>query len=241
MFEPIRAPGGGDARLYVPEGPGPWPRVVLLMDAGGLRPSMDALATAFAAAGTAVIAPNLYWRSEPFAPIDFRTAFSVPAESERVRALMRAIAVPDVVADLAGWYDWPDPRLRPGPVGLVGYCMGGRLAVLAAAAAPDRVVAAAAIHPGGLVTDGPTSPHLGVGTIRAQLYIGAADEDNSFTAAHRATLAAALDAAGTRYELDFQPGARHGYAVEDAPVYSAAADARHRDKVTALFRSSLGA
>jgi len=43
--------------------------------------------------------------------------------------------------------------------GVTGYCMGGRLALLAAEAYPDRIAAAAAYPPGGLVGDAPDSAH----------------------------------------------------------------------------------
>ena len=49
--------------------------------------------------------------------------------------------------------------VKSGKVGVVGYCFTGQMALRMAAAAPDRVAAAASFHGGFLVTDKPDSPH----------------------------------------------------------------------------------
>ena len=51
----------------------------------------------------------------------------------------------------------------------------------AAGTFPDRIAAAAAFHPGHLVTDAPDSPHLLAPKMRGvKLYVAAAVEDPSF-------------------------------------------------------------
>ena len=59
--------------IVTPEGTGPWPAVVLFMDAGGLRPGIIAMATRLAGAGYMVLVPDLFYRFGPYAPL-------VPAE-----------------------------------------------------------------------------------------------------------------------------------------------------------------
>ena len=49
--------------------------------------------------------------------------------------------------------------VKPGKVGVVGYCFTGQMAVRIAAAVPDKIAAAASFHGGFLVTDKPDSPH----------------------------------------------------------------------------------
>jgi carboxymethylenebutenolidase len=122
----------------------------------------------------------------------------------------------------------------------VGYCMGGRMAFISAERIAERVVAAACIHPGGLVTDRPDSPHRAVAEIRGELYIAAAGEDRSFTPEQRATVAADLGAANVDFELELYAGARHGFAVPDHTVYDAAAAERQWQRVFALFERTLG-
>jgi carboxymethylenebutenolidase len=128
-----------------------------------------------------------------------------------------------------------DPRVRAERIGVVGYCMGGRQAFYAAAELADLVVAAASIHGGGLVTDAPNSPHLAADRIRGALYFAVADQDNSCTPAHVDKLRAALEASHVPHEIELFPGALHGFAMPDFPVYKADAEARQWERVLALF------
>ena len=54
-----------DAFAACPDGPGPWPPVLLLSDSRGLRPAVEAMARRLAAHGVFVLAPNLFHRSDP--------------------------------------------------------------------------------------------------------------------------------------------------------------------------------
>jgi carboxymethylenebutenolidase len=235
--------GVAHAKLFLPEGAVGAPLIVSYMDAGGLRTAMTALAAPLVAAGYAVLQPELYWRSGPYAPFDAATVFSDPPERARVFALMNALSPDQVIADTALWLTALDsnPAVDARRVGVVGYCMGGRMALFVAAALADRVVAMASIHGGGLVRPTPTSPHLGAPNIRGTLYFGVADDDASCTAEDCATLGDALTAAGVPHEIELYPGATHGFAVPDFTVYDAAAAARQWDKVLALFAATLGA
>ena len=232
-----------DAVLFLPADTGPWPLVVFYMDAFGLRPSLTDMAGRLVEAGYAVLQPNLYWRSGPFAPFEPSKTFSDPGERERVMKLLNSVRVEQVVVDTLALIDEvaADPRIRAEHFGCVGYCMGGRIAFGVATELPDRVVACAAIHPGGLVTDAPDSPHRKAGRIRGVVYLGIADEDGSCTPEHQKALREALGEARVRYTLDLYPGARHGFAVPDHSVYDAEAAERHWARVLALFGVELGA
>lgn len=233
--------GQVDARLFMPEGEGPSPLVVFYVDAGGLRPAMSAMGERLARAGYAVVQPNPYWRSGPHEPFDAQTVFSDPPERARLMALMHAVRPAAVVADtkalvasLEG-----DRRIDAARVGLVGYCMGGRLAFITATAWPERVAAIASIHGGGLVGESEDSPHRASERLRAAVYLGVADHDASCSPEHQAALRAALDEAGVRYQLEFYAGARHGFAAPDFPVFDEAASERHWERVLALFGAHL--
>ncbi len=69
------------------------------------------------------------------------------------------------------------PEADDEPVGVVGYCMGGRLALIAAGTYSDRIAAAASYHGGGLANDTPSSPHLLAPKMKARLYVAGATED----------------------------------------------------------------
>ena len=245
-IEVNRDDGVVDGRLFVPEtapgARGSWPLVVMYMDAFGLRPALAAMAERLVARGYAVLQPNLYWRHGTFEPFDPATAFGDPAERGRIMGFVHSVRPEQAMADTRALVDEVakrDARIRTDRFATVGYCMGGRVAFISAELIPEHVVAAACIHPGGLVTDRPDSPHRAVGDIRGAVYVAAADQDQGFTPEHRKTLSAALDAAGVAYELEFFEGARHGFAVPDHSVYDEGAAERQWGKVLALFEGKV--
>ena len=234
------ADGTALGHLLLPTGDAPCSLVVFYPDAGGVRPAMFDMAAHLTGAGHAVLMVDPYWRHGEYAPFDARTVFSDPAERARLMGMATAVRPENVLGDTDALIARVDPaRVRRERVGAIGYCMGGRLAFLAAARRPERIVAAAAIHAGNLVTDAPESPHRLAGGIRAALYLGVADEDASCTPEHQRILREALDAAGVRHQLELYPGARHGFAVPDFAVYDADAAARHWQRVLALFAAHL--
>ncbi|MEZ4320345.1 MAG: dienelactone hydrolase family protein [Myxococcota bacterium] len=232
---------GIEALLLLPDGAGPFPLVVQYMDALGLRPALTTMGQRLVEAGYAVLQPNLYWRSGSFAPFDYATVFSDPVERPRLGALMNALTPDDAMADTAALLAHldGDPRVLAGSVGVVGYCMGGRMAFFASSRLADRVVAAASIHGGGLVTPAENSPHLAVGQIRARLVFGVAADDASCPPVAVITLKRALTEAGVPFTVHAEATAKHGYAVPDSPVYDEAAAERHWSQVLGLFGSML--
>jgi carboxymethylenebutenolidase len=126
-------------------------------------------------------------------------------------------------------------------VGAVGYCVGGAIVMRAAAHYPDRIVAGASFHGGGLGADSPDSPHHLAPKIRAKLHIGLAETDDWMTPEMVDRLTAALDKAGVDYQAEVYPGTRHGWAVADTPVYQREGAEHHWDRLLALFRATLQA
>jgi carboxymethylenebutenolidase len=217
-------------------GPAAGPNVLVLIDGLGMRPAMHEVAERLAAEGYRVLLPDLFYRLGAYTPPDPKTMFSDPAVRaawwQRVGGTPPAGLLKDIGAYLGHMGG------GRGKVGVTGYCMGGRLSVLAAETYPERVAAAAAYHPGGLVTDAPDSPHLGVSKIRGSVYVAGAIEDQNFTDAQRKTLDDALTAAGVDHVVELYQ-ARHGWVPSDTPVHDDAATARHWDTLLALFARTL--
>jgi carboxymethylenebutenolidase len=116
--------------------------------------------------------------------------------------------------------------------------MGGRTSVIVAGRQPDRVAAAGSIHGGGLATDSPDSPHLLADRMKATVYVGAAENDHSYTPEQSETLDKALEAAGVPHTIEWYSAA-HGFAVPDNPPYDAEAAERHWLALQGLFESAL--
>jgi len=237
------ADGVANGLTFVPDGDGPFPLVVFYMDAGGLRPALDGMAERLTEAGYAVLQPNLYWRAGEFEPFDFNTVWSDPDERTRIFTLMGSFTPEQAMAETRALIEVmsEDERVSTDRIGCVGYCLGGRMSFIAAAALADRVVAIASIHGGHIVTDKPNSPHLGAPQIKARLYFGCADNDTSCTAEHRAILDETLTAAEVDHRIELYEGARHGFAVPDFPVFDQTAADRHWQRVFELFDATLRA
>jgi carboxymethylenebutenolidase len=212
------------------------PKELLLIDGIGMRPAMHELAERLAAAGYRVLMPDLFYRLGAYTAPDPRTLFGDPGVRAAWFARLQASnsTAANLLRDLRAYLDhFGDARC-----GVTGYCMGGRLSMLAAATYPERIAASAAYHPGGLVSDGPDSPHLKLGKIRARVYIGAASEDATFTDGQRQTVAEALTAGGVEHTIELYP-ARHGFVPSDTPVHDAKAAERHWETLLALLAGAL--
>ncbi len=123
------------AQLWLPPG-GSGPGVLLLQEIFGVSPYIQRRAGDLAAAGYAVLAPELYWRVDP-APITESADGALQAAMDRVTRLDWPTTVSDAVAALE------DLRARPqvrGGVAALGFCFGGGLAFNVAAVAPVQAL-----------------------------------------------------------------------------------------------------
>jgi carboxymethylenebutenolidase len=221
--------GAADAYLTRPDDGRRHPGVLLIMDAFGLRPRIEEMADRVAERGYAVLAPNVLYRAgrAPVLPMPDLADEDARADFfKEVRPLMNELTQERMATDGAAYLD-ALAEVADEPFGITGYCMGTRVGLRIAAAHPERVAALAGFHGGGLVTDDPDSPHRLAGALRAELYLGHADEDPSNTREQIAALDAALDDAGVRHRSEVYAGARHGYTMADTPVYDEAACERH--------------
>ncbi len=241
----VRTPDGvADSYVASPDDGAAHPGVLVIQDGFGLRPSLRSLADRIAAHGYTVLLPNAFYRHGRAPVIELPDVID-PAQRpeifQQVIPMIRELTSEALRSDAAAYLAWlaASPRVTAGKVGITGYCMGARLAVLAAAMFPDRVGAVAGFHGGPLVTDTPDSPHLTVGNITAELYFAHAGEDHHMTAEHIAEFDKALSAAGVRHRTEVYEGVQHGYTQADTSAYDPAATERHYRELLALFDRTL--
>jgi len=229
------------AHVFRPSGQGPWPAVLMFMDGIGMRPALHPLGERLASAGYYVLMPDMFYRAGTYTAPDPKQLFGDPAVMKAHfgkfhSPTFMADAMRDTRAFLAYLDAQPDARAQK--IGTTGYCMGGRLSLMAAGELGERVAAAAAFHPGGVVTDAPDSPHLLAPKMRAKIYVAGAMEDQSFSDAQRQKLAEALTAANVDHVVEMYP-ARHGWVPSDTPVHDATCAERHWKATLELFASAL--
>ena len=233
--------GKADAILYTPEGEGPFPGVLHLPDIFSIRPGREEMARRQAEQGYVVLLPNVFWRVSPAPTFDFTPEFGTPRTMARMDDMRGGFTPEQMSEDAPLYLDVlsHQPKVKPGKMGVVGYCFTGAMAMRAAAAAPDKVACAASFHGGGLASDKPTSPHLLLPQIKARLYFGHAVEDRTMPAEMIETLEAALKNWGGDYESETYEGAHHGWTIK-GPMYNEAQGDRHFEKLMALFRETIG-
>jgi carboxymethylenebutenolidase len=239
----ITTPNGSIPCLFFPQ-PTPKSAVILYMDAFGIRPALVAMAQRLAdnaEGGYTVLLPNLYYRAGNIAPFNPATAFKDPAEKERLAAARKPVTNTSVMHDTAACLDFLDqnPASKNQPVGTVGYCMGGALALSAAGTFPDRIKAAASFHGARLATDQPDSPHLLAPAMKAHIYVGIAAIDPHFTPEEKARLQTALQSSKVPHTLETYENAHHGFAIPDHPVYNPQAADHHWQQLLTLFADNL--
>jgi len=234
------ADGRCPTHVYHPDGSGPWPGVIVYMDAVGIRPAMMEVAERIANAGYYVLLPDLFYRVEFDAGQATRfftdSAFRQDVMTRVMPSASHANVMRDtevLLAHLAAQQQVRDDR-----IGITGYCMGGRLAVYAAGQFGDRIAAAASYHGGRLATDAPDSPHRLAARMKARVYVAGAKNDPTFDDAQRARLDQALTEAGVEHAIETYD-ALHGWVLRDTPVYDEAATERHWQTLFALFRETL--
>jgi len=236
--------GVADAYLVRPEGAGPWPGVLVYQDAFGPRPRLFEMADRIAEQGYVVLVPNLFYRAgrAPLFDLDgLQDAEQRGKIFEQIFPLVGQLT-PDVITrDSKAYLDFlaAQQGVAPGPVGIVGYCMGGLNALRAMEAFPDRIAALGSFHAGRVVSDAPDSAHLAVGKITGEAYFAHADNDSSMTPENIATLEAALDAAGVTYGSEVYEGAPHGFTMADTASYNEAGEKRHWENLFALLARAL--
>lgn len=222
--------------VHHPTHGGPHPVVLYLMDAPSIRPALQEMASRLASAGYYVLLPFLFYRGS-----EFKEFGEEDADMHQRFELMGTVTPTNIVTDAEALLAFAadDPAAAQGPVGAVGFCMSGGLAVSLARAMPDRVKAAASVHGAWLVRDSDDSPHLGLDAVQAELHFAWCAEDATAPPEHREVMEEALRDAGVTYNLDWHDDAVHGFAPP-GPRYHQEASELHWERVHSLLRRNVG-
>ena len=213
--------------------------VILYMDAFGPRPALHGMAERLANEGYAVLVPDLFYRNAPYGPFDAKTAFVEEKTKAALMALVSGTTQDMTIRDGAAFLGALAGEGVTGPIGTVGYCMGGARSLNAAASYPERIRAAASFHGGNLASDAADSPHRKAASIKARLYVGMAGVDRSFPPEQSARLAEALRVAEVDHTIENYVGMAHGWCVPDHSVFDAAGAERHWKRLTTFFAETL--
>jgi carboxymethylenebutenolidase len=212
--------GGSCEGYFAPaEGPG----VLVIQEWWGLVPHIKEVVDRFAAAGFAALAPDLYHGQST-------------TEPDGAGKLMMAMNMAQAGKDMSGAIDYLMQQTGRDHVGVVGFCMGGGLALVISTQRPDAVAAVAPFY--GLIPWPDAQPDWSALTakVRGQY----AELDEFFTPDLAAQLEAQLRDLGKDVQFTVHPGAHHAFFNDHRPeVYNAEASAKAWDATLDLFRTSL--
>jgi carboxymethylenebutenolidase len=217
------AANGGTAEGYlaVPES-GTGPAVVVIQEWWGLVGHVKSVCDRFAAEGFVALAPDLYHGA----------ATDEPDEAMR---LMMGLAMDTAAKDIGGAAAYLRQQ-DAGKVGAVGFCMGGSLALWAAALSDDIGVAVG-FYPA--VPWERMSPQWGNYAGKAAV-LHCSEEDGTSAAAGIQTARKAIESAGGEVTVYDYPGTRHAFFNDDRPaVYDDGAARAAWARTLEVFRAGL--
>lgn len=233
----IKTPDGTADGYFVHPASGTAPAVLVWPDIFGLRPAFRQMGKRLAESGYAVLVVNPFYRQKKAPTAPQGGATPVADMMPLMQALSEATHMTDAKA-FVGWLDAQGPVAKNRKMGTQGYCMGGPMALRTAAAVPSRVGAAASFHGGGLVIDGPSSPHLQVSKTKAHLLIAIGDSDDQRAPMEKDTLRETFAKAGLAAEVEVY-GAAHGWCPPDSRVYNEALAEKAWGRLLALYSKGL--
>jgi carboxymethylenebutenolidase len=204
---------------------GQGPAVVVIQEWWGLVPHIEQVCDRFAAEGFVALAPDLYHGT--------KVANSEPDEAGK---LMMALNTDQAVKDMSGAVDFllGHDAVSSSSVGVVGFCMGGGLALALACARPDAVSACCPFY--GVMPWPSLQPDYS--KLEASVLGHFAEDDSMFTPAMVGELETRLRAEGKEVELIIHPGTDHAFFNDTRPeVHDAEASGRAWDSVVPFLKA----
>lgn len=213
----------GQGYLATP-GAGSGPGIVVIQEWWGLVPHIKELCNRFSGQGFVALAPDLYHGE-------------ATTEPDEAGKKMMALQLERAAKDLSGAVDTVAKLGNGNGVGVVGFCMGGGLALVLAGQRPDAVKAVVPFY-GGIPWEG-TAPDYS--HITAAVLIQCAGKDEWVTPAVAGEMVQALrDAGNLDATMEVYEEADHAFFNDTRPeVYDAEASVLAWDRTIEFFRSHL--
>ena len=198
----LNAPDGPmPTYIAAPEGREPKPGVLVIQGMHGANSFEMEVAERLAEQGYVAAVPDLFYRGP--------ACFSFEELDRRRREFSDARMTADVKTAMA--YLQAQPYVRGGGIGILGFCMGGRVSYLMAATSPEIRVAAdfygGGVHKG----EGGPSPFEQTANIRCPILVFDGEEDQHPSPEEVRKTGAELARHGIVHEVHIYPGVGHAF------------------------------
>lgn len=227
MGEMVEFPSNGStARGYlaVPEG-GSGPGVIVIQEWWGLVPHIMDVCDRFAREGFVALAPDLYHGQ-------------TTTEPDEAGKLMMALNLERAARDMSGAVDFllSHEAVTSSKLGVIGFCMGGGLALVLACQRPDAIGAVAPFY--GVIPWPDAEPDWS--RLSAPVRGHYAEKDAFFTPEAVRDLERRLTEMGKDVRLTIHPGVDHAFFNDTRPeVYDAETARKAWRETIEFFRSTL--
>lgn len=222
MIVEFKANGATASGYLATPASGRGPGIVVIQEWWGLVPHIKDICDRFAAEGFVALAPDLYHGQTTTSP-------------DEAGKLMMALRIDQAEKELSGavQYLLQSPSVEPKKVGVVGFCMGGALALYAASQNPQ--VSACVVYYGGHPNVKPDLENL-----KAPVLGHYAERDNFVTVASVREIEFKLNALGKPNTIYIYSGADHGFFNDTRPaVYNPQAAQQSWQRTLNFFRQHL--
>jgi carboxymethylenebutenolidase len=227
MGEIVEFPSNGHSAsgyLATPES-GSGPGVIVIQEWWGLVPHIKDVCDRFAAEGFVALAPDLYHGQ-------------TTTEPDEAGKLMMALNIEQAGKEMGGAVDYllGLDAVSSAGVGVIGFCMGGGLALVLATQRPDAVVACAPFY--GLIPWENAQPDYS--KLQAKVRGHFAEQDAFFGPEQAKRLEQQLKDLGKDAELLVHPGVDHAFFNDTRPEVHHPEEAKKAwDDTIAFFREHL--
>jgi carboxymethylenebutenolidase len=225
----IPASDGGRFKGYLAiPAAGSGPGILIFQEIFGVNRSIQEVADYYAEEGYVALAPDLFWRIEPGVELGYSQA-----DIGKAMSYLQRFDLDQSIADCNDALK----KLRAleectGKIGVLGFCLGGTLAYLAAAR--TEIDCAVSYYGGGI------EQHLGEApSIKCPVVFHFGSLDRHIPAAAREQIKAAF-ADRNDVELYLYPGCDHAFASLERPSFDKPAALMAHTRSIALFRTVLG-
>jgi carboxymethylenebutenolidase len=214
---------GGTCPGYLATPDGGGPGVLVIQEWWGLVPHIKDVCDRFAAEGFTALAPDLYHGEQA-------------SEPDGAGKLMMALNLEQAGKDLSGAVDLLQERSGRSSIGVIGFCMGGGLALVVATQRPDAVKAAAPFY--GVIPWPSAQPDWSA--LDAKVVGHYAELDGFFSPEMARDLEATLTGLGKDAEIVVHEGADHAFFNDERPeVYKQDSAEAAWARTLELFRTTL--
>lgn len=224
-----------DGYVENPRGHKPFPAVLVFMEAFGITGHLHNVCKRLADAGFVALAPDFFHG-------DVVNYGDMNAAMAKIQTLDDGQIMQETSASLM-WLI-AQRNVDKNRLGVIGFCMGGRLAFLANCRFPQQLKATVGFYGSGIAGEGPdrfgrTPPIAEAEKIQGATFLGFGADDQSIPPAEHARIAEKLSTLKKRYTLAVYPNAGHGFLCEERSGYAPAAAERAWPEAIEFLRTEL--